>query len=80
MYLSLPVPYKKQLKTSVIYVPYNPSQQLQRVVVTLDKDASIAHFQKEVARIMSVSEPNNVSYDINYRMHIYLYIHLAFSG
>lgn len=62
MYLSLPVPYKKQLKTSIIYVPYDPSQQLQRVVITLDKDASIAQFQKEVAKIMSVPEPNNVSF------------------
>ncbi|KAI7894646.1 uncharacterized protein EV154DRAFT_599977 [Mucor mucedo] len=60
MYLSLPVPYKKQLKTSIIYVPYDPSKQLQRVVITLDKDASIAQFQKEVAKIMSVPEPNNL--------------------
>ncbi|KAG2236115.1 hypothetical protein INT48_006131 [Thamnidium elegans] len=60
MYLSLPLPIKKQSKTSIIYVPYDPSQQMQRMVVTLSKDASIAHLQKEVARMMSVEDPTSL--------------------
>lgn len=61
MYLSLPLPIKKQSKTTIVYVPYDPSQKLQRVVVTLSKEASIAHLQKEVAKMMSVEDPNSVS-------------------
>lgn len=61
MYLSLPLPIKKQSKTPIVYVPYDPSQRMQRVVVTLSKEASIAHLQKEVAKMMSVEDPNSVS-------------------
>lgn len=61
MYLSLPLPIKKKSKTSIVYVPYDPSQQLQKMVVTLSKEASIAHLQKEVAKMMSVEDPNTVS-------------------
>lgn len=64
MYLSLPLPIKKKSKTSIVYVPYDPSQQLQRMVVTLSKEASIAHLQKEVAKMMSVEDPNSVSYNV----------------
>ncbi|KAI8973178.1 hypothetical protein BDF20DRAFT_945371 [Mycotypha africana] len=60
MYLSLPLPIKKKSKTSIVYVPYDPSQKLQRVVVTLSKEASIAHLQKEVARMFSVEDPNSL--------------------
>ncbi|KAI8098310.1 uncharacterized protein B0P05DRAFT_601403 [Gilbertella persicaria] len=60
MYLSLPLPIKKKSKTTIVYVPYDPSQQLKRVVVTLSKEASIAHLQKEVARMMSVEDPNSL--------------------
>lgn len=62
MYLSLPVPYKKQIKTSIMFIPYDPSKRLQRVIITLEKDASIAQFQKEVARVMSVEKPDHVNY------------------
>lgn len=65
MYLSLPLPIKKKSKTSIVYVPYDPSQQLQRMVVTLSKEASIAHLQKEVAKMMSVEDPNSVSYSVH---------------
>jgi ubiquitin carboxyl-terminal hydrolase 4/11/15 len=61
MYLSLPLPIKKKCKTTIVYVPYDPSKRLQRVVVTLSKEASIAHLQKEVAKMMSVEDPNAVS-------------------
>lgn len=61
MYLSLPLPIKKQSKTPIVYVPYDPSERMQRVVVTLSKEASIAHLQKEVAKMMSVEDPNSVS-------------------
>lgn len=71
MYLSLPLPIKKKSKTSIVYVPYDPSQQLQRMVVTLSKEASIAHLQKEVAKMMSVEDPNTVSCS-----YIYIYIYL----
>lgn len=64
MYLSLPLPIKKKSKTSIVYVPYDPSQQLQRMVVTLSKEASIAHLQKEVAKMMSVEDPNSVSFNV----------------
>jgi hypothetical protein len=67
MYLSLPLPIKKQSKTTIVYVPYDPSQRLQRVVVTLSKEASIAHLQKEVAKMMSVEDPNSVSHNIIYK-------------
>jgi hypothetical protein len=60
MYLSLPLPIKKKSKVTIVYVPYDPSQQLQRVVVTLSKEASIAHLQKEVAKMMAVDDPNSV--------------------
>ncbi|KAK4516826.1 Ribosomal_L14e domain-containing protein [Mucor velutinosus] len=60
MYLSLPLPIKKKSKTSIVYVPYDPSQQLQKMVVTLSKEASIAHLQKEVAKMMSVDDPNTL--------------------
>ncbi|GAN07744.1 ubiquitin carboxyl-terminal hydrolase 4 isoform X2 [Mucor ambiguus] len=60
MYLSLPLPIKKKSKTNVVYVPYDPSQQLQKMVVTLSKEASIAHLQKEVAKMMSVDDPNSL--------------------
>lgn len=60
MYLSLPLPIKKKSKTSIVYVPYDPSQQLQKMVVTLSKEASIAHLQKEVAKMMSVEDPNTL--------------------
>ncbi|KAL7323542.1 hypothetical protein PS15p_211424 [Mucor circinelloides] len=60
MYLSLPLPIKKKSKTSIVYVPYDPSQQLQRMVVTLNKEASIAHLQKEVAKMMSVEDSNTL--------------------
>lgn len=59
-YLSLPLPVKKQIKTSIVYVPYDPSQQMQRMVVTLNKEASIAHLQKEVAKMMSVEDPTSL--------------------
>lgn len=62
MYLSLPLPIKKQSKTPIVYVPYDPSERMQRVVVTLSKEASIAHLQKEVAKMMSVEDPNSVSH------------------
>jgi ubiquitin C-terminal hydrolase len=61
MYLSLPLPIKKKSKTTIVYVPYDPSQRLQHVVVTLSKEASIAHLQKEVAKMMSVQNPDHVS-------------------
>ncbi|KAI8372393.1 hypothetical protein BD560DRAFT_394819 [Blakeslea trispora] len=60
MYLSLPLPINKKSKTTIVYVPYDPSKQLQRVVVTLNKEASIAHLQKEVAKMMSVDDPNSL--------------------
>lgn len=60
MYLSLPLPIKKKSKTSIVFVPYDPSQQLQRMVVTLNKEASIAHLQKEVAKMMSVEDPETL--------------------
>lgn len=60
MYLSLPLPIKKKIKTTVVYVPYDPTQRIQRMIVTLNKDASIAHLQKEVARMMSVDDPSTV--------------------
>ncbi|KAI7902187.1 uncharacterized protein BX663DRAFT_455790 [Cokeromyces recurvatus] len=60
MYLSLPLPIKKKSKITVVYVPYDPSQRLQRVVVTLNKEASIAHLQKELAKMMSVEDPNSL--------------------
>lgn len=58
MYLSLPLPIKKKSKTTIIYVPYDPSQRLQKVVVTTSKEASIAHLQKEVAKMMNTQDPN----------------------
>ncbi|KAG0765019.1 hypothetical protein G6F33_006900 [Rhizopus arrhizus] len=60
MYLSLPLPIKKKIKTTVVYVPYDPTQRIQRMIVTLNKDASIAHLQKEVARMMSVDDPSTL--------------------
>ncbi|KAI8639912.1 hypothetical protein BD408DRAFT_391413 [Parasitella parasitica] len=60
MYLSLPLPISKKSKTSIVYVPYDPSQQLKKMVVTLSKEASIAHLQKEVAKMMSVDDPNSL--------------------
>lgn len=66
MYLSLPLPIKKKSKTSIVYVPYDPSQQMKRVVVTLSKEASIAHLQKEVAKMMSVEDPDSVSKSYTY--------------
>ncbi|KAI9481305.1 MAG: hypothetical protein EXX96DRAFT_210288 [Benjaminiella poitrasii] len=60
MYLSLPLPIKKKSKVTVVYVPYDPSQRLQRVVVTLNNEASIAHLQKELAKMMSVEDPNTL--------------------
>ncbi|KAI9261956.1 hypothetical protein EDC94DRAFT_541251 [Helicostylum pulchrum] len=59
-YLSLPLPIKKKIKTPIVYVPYDPSQQIQRMVVTVGKDASIAHLQKEVAKMMSVEDPTSL--------------------
>lgn len=60
MYLSLPLPIKKKSKTTIVYVPYDPTQRVQRVVVTLSKDASIAHLQKKVAEMMSVEDASTV--------------------
>ncbi|CEI91625.1 Putative Ubiquitin carboxyl-terminal hydrolase [Rhizopus microsporus] len=60
MYLSLPLPIKKKSKTTIVYVPYDPMKRMQRVVVTLSKDASIAHLQREVARMMSVEDPSTL--------------------
>ncbi|CAO3674104.1 unnamed protein product [Rhizopus stolonifer] len=60
MYLSLPLPIKKKSKTTIVYVPYDPTQRVQRVVVTLSKDASIAHLQKKVAEMMSVEDASTL--------------------
>ncbi|KAI9267871.1 hypothetical protein BY458DRAFT_437110 [Sporodiniella umbellata] len=60
MYLSLPLPIKKKSKTTVVYVPYDPTKRMQRVVVTLSKDASIAHLQKKMAEMMSVEDPSTL--------------------
>lgn len=61
MYLSLPLPIKKKTKTKIVYVPYNPSERPQQMIVTLKKDASIAHLKKEVARMTNVEDPSTVS-------------------
>ncbi|ORY94916.1 hypothetical protein BCR43DRAFT_442396 [Syncephalastrum racemosum] len=60
MYLSLPLPIKKKTKTTVIYIPYNPSERPQQMIVTLKKDASIAHLKKEVARLTNVQDPSTL--------------------
>ncbi|KAI8889866.1 cysteine proteinase [Backusella circina FSU 941] len=60
MYLSLPLPIKKKSKTKIIYMPYDPSQRMKSVTVTLSKEASIAHLQKEVAKMMSVDDPTTL--------------------
>ncbi|KAF7729033.1 CSN-associated deubiquitinating enzyme Ubp12 [Apophysomyces ossiformis] len=60
MYLSLPLPIKKKSKTEVVYVPYDPSQKPMRMVVTLDKDASIKHLRNEVAKMTDVKDPDTL--------------------
>lgn len=61
MYLSLPLPIERKCKKTVVYVPYDPTQRMQRVVLTLNKDADIAQLQKEVAKIMSIKDASTVS-------------------
>ncbi|KAG0796871.1 hypothetical protein G6F22_004819 [Rhizopus arrhizus] len=60
MYLSLPLPIERKCKKTVVYVPYDPTQRMQRVVLTLNKDADIAQLQKEVAKIMSVKDASTL--------------------
>ncbi|KAL0088271.1 hypothetical protein F4703DRAFT_1734652 [Phycomyces blakesleeanus] len=58
MYLSLPLPIEKKTKMKLVYVPYDPSERPQRLVVTLNKDASISHLRVEVAKLVNVEDPS----------------------
>ncbi|KAI8075312.1 hypothetical protein BC940DRAFT_248979 [Gongronella butleri] len=60
MYLSLPLPIQKKRKTTVTYVPYDPSQHPKRMVITLDKDASISHLKSAVAKQMGVHDASTL--------------------
>jgi ubiquitin carboxyl-terminal hydrolase 4/11/15 len=61
MYLSLPLPIQKKCKTQLVYVPYDPSATPQRMVITLDKDASFKHLKDAVAKEVGVDDSSTVS-------------------
>ncbi|CAO3599291.1 unnamed protein product [Absidia cylindrospora] len=60
MYLSLPLPIQKKRKTKLVYVPYDPSLTPQRMVITLDKDASFKHLKDAVAKQVGVDDSSTL--------------------
>ncbi|KAI8972314.1 hypothetical protein BDB01DRAFT_730209 [Pilobolus umbonatus] len=71
MYLSLPLPVKKMIKTRVIYIPYAPSDRLESMVIKLNKEASIAHLQKEIATMKNIQDPSSLLVTEIYHQKIY---------
>ncbi|CAO3632316.1 unnamed protein product [Cunninghamella echinulata] len=60
MYLSLPLPVQKNVKQEIVYVPYDPSQPPQRMIITIDKDASIKKFKSVIANQVGAEDSNKL--------------------
>ncbi|KAI9312465.1 hypothetical protein BX666DRAFT_1987680 [Dichotomocladium elegans] len=71
MYLSLPLPIKKKVKTQITFVPYNPSKRALRMVITLKKDSTISQLKAEVAKMVKVNDPSTLLVTELYSNRIY---------
>ncbi|CAO3630396.1 unnamed protein product [Cunninghamella blakesleeana] len=60
MYLSLPLPVQKKTKLEIVYVPYDPSQPPQRIIITIEKDSSVKKLKNMVASQFNVEDSNNL--------------------
>ncbi|KAI9252990.1 hypothetical protein BDA99DRAFT_520573 [Phascolomyces articulosus] len=60
MYLSLPVPGQKETKTKVVYVPYDPSQRPQQIIITTKTGAKISDLCEQVAKFNGVEGPSTL--------------------
>ncbi|ORX47413.1 cysteine proteinase [Hesseltinella vesiculosa] len=60
MYLSLPLPIQKKRKITVTFMPFDPSQPAKKMVITLDKDASIKHLKNAVAKQVELVDSNKL--------------------
>ncbi|KAI9495262.1 hypothetical protein BDB00DRAFT_259923 [Zychaea mexicana] len=60
MYLSLPVPGQKQTKTKVVYVPYDPIQRPQQIIITTKTGAKITDLCEQVAKYNDVQDPSTL--------------------
>ncbi|KAG0182754.1 CSN-associated deubiquitinating enzyme Ubp12 [Apophysomyces sp. BC1021] len=60
MYLSLPIPIQKKSNVKIVFVPYDPSKRLQRLTVTVDRNAAINHLRNEAAKLVNVDDPSTL--------------------
>ncbi|KAI7870840.1 hypothetical protein BDF14DRAFT_1770291 [Spinellus fusiger] len=75
MYLTLPLPIQKRTKIRLVYVPYDPSQRPQRILLTLNKEASIQHLKLQVAQQVKVRDPSTLLVTEVYNNEVYKIFH-----